>query len=107
MQDMVIKTNKGLCPKCRRNQWIVVESETTIYLTDRDGNIVDSKESARKLCSGKCTNCGAEYDMLSLHEKFVPIPPIIKSIGDYSLLVEPDDFYDYAKIDNPMEKNNE
>lgn len=90
MEVMVKYVDRTRCPACGRGQFVVAESNTMAYLTDINGDILDSKE-LRYSCIGKCNCCGSEFNMYPLPNRFVPIPRTIQLIEDYSLLVSEED----------------
>lgn len=58
------------------------ESSSNVYLTDRDGEITDSKEIHYKAI-GKCVNCYKEYEMMQTSYGFVPLTPLRKLLYEY------------------------
>ena len=70
---------RGSCPKCGHSQFIVLESNSTIYLTDRDGSIIDSKD-VDAMANGICCRCGSTYDMLPTSYGFIPMTALRKII---------------------------
>ena len=64
--EMLRLVPKGSCPRCGHRQFIIKEIQSNLYLTGRDGEIIDSKEE-KYVAVGKCTNCGKEYDMDSIY----------------------------------------
>ena len=81
--EMIRLLPKGCCPKCGHRRFIVKEILSNLYLTGRDGEIVDSKEE-KYIAAGKCLNCGKEYDMAPGYNTFVPLTPIRKLLYEYS-----------------------
>lgn len=99
---MVVRTNPAICPNCRRGQFIILESITTMYLTDYNGEIIDAKERGT-LCYGFCTHCKSKFKMYGIHNKYYPIPKTVDLIGDYSLIEKAD--YEEWYCENPMGVN--
>jgi hypothetical protein len=102
MKEMVSIIPLGLCPNCGHGQFVVIESTMSTYLTNNDGEIIDSKEICNEAI-GRCVRCGREYNMLSTLYGFIPLsnlrsilfnntPHINKCIDD-----------SIFKDDNPME----
>lgn len=99
MKEMCRIVPLSACPTCGHKQFMVVESITNCYLTNRDGEIISGKE-VRNVAKGKCLNCGAVYDMISLNERFIPATRLRK------IMFENDDFStDITVIEskNPMQ----
>lgn len=105
MAEMLITPlPKGACPKCNKKQFVVNERTSTYYLTNADGEIIDSKEDTH-ICVGQCVNCGKVYEMFPTREGFIPITPLRKFIYEYSKeYIEAHDEDMAPKIDNPMIK---
>jgi hypothetical protein len=57
--------------------------QSNLFLTGRDGEIVDSKEE-KYVAVGKCLSCGREYEMAPGYNTFVPLTPIRKFLYEYS-----------------------
>ena len=101
--ELMYKTlPKGSCPKCGHSEFVVSELVSSIYLTNRDGEIVDSAEDYYD-CKGKCCNCGAEYDMFATAYSFIPATPLRKLLNDYKFL-EPRIDGTIHFSENPMSK---
>ena len=81
--EMMRLVPKGSCPRCGHRQFIIKEIQSNLYLTGRDGEIIDSKEE-KYVAVGKCTNCGREYDMAPGYNTFIPLTPIRKFLYEYS-----------------------
>ena len=85
---------KGSCPKCGHRQFLVKEIQSNLYLTGRDGEIIDSKEE-KYIAIGKCLNCGKEYEMAPTAYAFIPLTPLRKFLHEYSspelIDIKPDD----------------
>jgi hypothetical protein len=103
-KEMVRILPAGSCPICGHNQFIVAESELNVFLTDRDGYVIDSKEYGYN-CEGVCCNCKNKFEMIASPERFIPLTPLRK------LLYENTHHYELAQregpvsIKNPMEVN--
>ncbi len=97
-KEMVKIIPLGSCPICGHNQFVVVESETNLFLTNRDGEIIDSANYSYK-CEGMCVNCKTRLEMLATPEKFIPLTPLRKLLyeDNHNVSVRSHD------IINPME----
>ncbi len=104
-KQLIIPLPKGSCPKCNRKQFIVNERISTYYLTNQEGEIIDSKEDTH-ICVGQCINCGQTYEMFPTREGFIPLTPLRKLIYEYSSeYIDSHDIEDdIPKLDNPMNK---
>ena len=43
----------GSCPKCQHKQFVVYDNQSMLFLTNRDGEIIDSKDVNGKKIRGK------------------------------------------------------
>lgn len=100
MKEMCTIIPRGSCPNCGHKQFVVHEFEQHLYLTDRDGEIIDSQEIDYS-AAGMCVKCGRKYKMLPTHEGFIPATKLRELLFDYSphLYIE----NEIKNIDNPME----
>lgn len=98
MKEMCTIIPAGSCPRCGHSQFVVYEASANIYLTNRDGEIIDHKEMTNK-ATGICCNCGKEFDMIIGHEKFIPATPLRKLLYEYSPHIEKINKFN---IKNPM-----
>lgn len=100
MKEMCTRIPRGSCPNCYGRQFIVYESDQNLYLTDRDGDVLDSQE-LYYYATGMCCKCGKKYEMLPTTTGFIPLTKLRKILFDYSphKTIEPV----RLTIDNPME----
>lgn len=98
-KQMVRLLPLGSCPNCGHNQFVVAESETNLFLTNRDGEIVDSKNYSYT-CEGMCCNCKVRFPMLATPERFIPMTPLRKLLYEDS-----HNELEVEIIKNPMEVN--
>jgi predicted nucleic-acid-binding Zn-ribbon protein len=102
MKEMVNIIPLGACPKCGHSSFIVSEYQINEYLTNRDGEIVDSMDIEYDAV-GICRNCYTEFKMYPTREGFIPLTRLREIMLNYSPHVE------FIKIDipndipNPME----
>lgn len=101
MKEMVNYVPFGSCPICGHKQFIAVESNISVFLTDGDGMVVQSKELDHNV-KGKCLNCNTEFDMLSTLYGFIPLTSLRKILLDYMDITNDVIECDYKNIDNPM-----
>lgn len=94
-KEMVRMVPIGACPVCGHNQFIVVESETNLFLTNRDGEVIDSHNYSYQ-CEGMCCNCKSKFEMLATTERFVPLTPLRK------LLYESTNHFELSRTDQPV-----
>ena len=99
----------GSCPICGHDEFIILETNTMAYLTDKQGH-VSSMDEAYYNCEGKCLNCGTEFSRFDAFEsRFVPISKI-RELFNFDLEFR-DRYYkeranpDSLKLKNPMEVN--
>lgn len=97
MKEMCTLLPQGSCPNCGHIQFIVYESIDTMYLTNRDGEIIDAKE-VRSNISGMCIKCNKVYKMFPTREGFIPLTKLREIVLDYSPSIE-----NFENIINPME----
>lgn len=83
MKEMCRIVPLSACPTCGHKQFVVVESATDCYLTNRDGDIIDHRGLSHA-AMGKCCNCGSIYDMISLNERFIPVTKLRKILFEYN-----------------------
>lgn len=105
MKEMVRIVPLGACPVCGHKQFYVVDSVMNEYITDMNGEIVDSAEHGYK-AYGKCMNCEMEFDMMRTSYGFIPMTRLRKLFFDYTphvALALRDDL-DYEAGPNPMQK---
>lgn len=94
---------RGACPNCGHKQFVVIQHQTDLFLTDRDGVIIDGCELSN-LAVGKCGNCGREIQMLPTLYGFVPLTQLRKAMYFYGKKEEEVDKTPSSNIqgNNPM-----
>lgn len=102
MKVMVDVVPNGSCPKCGHLQFIVSEIQHNAFLTNHDGDIIDSKELHYEAI-GKCVNCGAVYDMEPTYKGFIPMTPLRKILYEHTPHYVPKEISITSDIENPME----
>lgn len=75
LENIVRIVPSGSCPFCCHKQFIVSEIQQTDYLTNKDGEIIDSIESIYDAI-GYCTNCNKQYQMKPICDGFIPMTPL-------------------------------
>ena len=90
----------GSCPNCGHKQFIIYESTQNIYLTNRDGEVIDYKESYHNAL-GMCVKCKEVYNMIEIKNGFIPSTELRKILFDYTPHSIKDD--DVKITSNPME----
>ena len=97
----------GSCPICGHVEFIILETNTMAYLTDKDGNL-DPGDQVYYDCKGKCINCNAEFERMEIYESKVLPMSKIRSLFDFDLEFS-HKYYsekfnpDSLKLKNPME----
>ena len=101
MKNMVNIIPAGSCPKCGHSSFVVSESQTNEYLTNADGEIVDSLDIEYD-AEGICLNCNTIYNMYPTRTGFVPLTRLREIMFNYTphLL---DHIVEVVDIPNPME----
>lgn len=97
----------GSCPCCGHERFIVSEIVKTEYLTNRDGEIIDSIEPSYNAV-GFCLNCNRTYPMKPTHDGFIPMTPLrlfMAKHNNYDYFSINED--NYEKISNPMSKESD
>lgn len=104
MKEMVNIIPLGSCPKCGHRQFLVSEIQHTAYITNSDGEIIDSHEIDYDAI-GKCINCQSEFNMYPTKEGFVPLTRLREIMLDYTphMLVQQEEIVN--ALPNPMEVN--
>lgn len=101
---MVInKIDMGECPFCKNKQFFISEFARTNYITNRDGEVIDSSETKYDAV-GICTKCGKKYQMKPLAFSFIPMTPLRQFMDkyvDYDKKMPEDDF---IELPNPMQR---
>lgn len=102
MKEMVNIIPLGSCPKCGHKQFVVSELQINQYLTNSDGEIIDSSETDYS-AAGMCNNCGTVFEMYPTREGFIPLTKLRKIMFDYTPHVDTLDEDMIESISNPME----
>lgn len=102
MKEMVNIVPLGACPKCGHKQFVVSELQINEYLTNPDGEIIDSIDVEYD-AEGMCLNCNSKFKMYSTREGFIPLTRLREILFDYTphVLVIQDQVID--NFSNPME----
>ena len=102
MKEMVNIIPLGACPKCGHKQFIVIEHQLNEYLTNPDGEIIDSLDLDYD-AEGMCINCNSRFKMLPTREGFIPLTRLRKIIFDYTCHAACAPKELTSNIPNPME----
>ena len=94
---------EGSCPRCGHKQFLVREFQSHLYLTNRDGEVIDAKDEGG-FCVGKCLNCKREYEMFQRQHSFIPLTPLRKLMYEYQPENLPKNEYNDPRIGNPMQR---
>lgn len=86
----------GACPNCGKGQFVVINKSMNVYLTNRNGEVIDCREYYDGYI-GKCCTCGKEYPMMPTYNGFVPMTRLRQLVWDF---VQPD----IPEIENPMRR---
>ena len=100
MKEMCLRIPEGACPKCGHKQFLVFESGMNVYVTNRDGVAIDSKEVSYQ-ANGKCMNCDEVFDMMPTPIGFIPMTPLRRWFYEYTPHYAPEEEVEF--IENPME----
>ena len=99
---------KNACPICgKASKFIIRDLQSNIYLTNKDGDIIDSKEDFN-IAVGMCLNCNTKFDMFPTNNSFIPLTPLRKLLPEYSKASRnycrnPEEFTSQY-IENPISK---
>ena len=104
MKEMVNIIPLGSCPKCGHRQFLVSEQQITNYLTNGDGEIIDSIDIEYD-AEGICLNCNTRFKMFSTIEGFIPLTRLREIMLDYTPHIKIDTKLPASNIFNPMEAN--
>lgn len=103
MKEMVSIIPLGACPKCGHRQFVVSELQMNEYLTNPDGEIIDTLE-VNYDAQGMCVNCGTEFRMYPTREGFIPMTRLREIMFNYSphlKIIQQEKMVDI--LPNPME----
>ena len=101
LELIVRRIPMGQCPFCKHKQFIVSEIVQTEYLTNRDGQIIDSIEPKYDAV-GMCLNCNHTFPMKPIFDGFVPMTPLRQFIDKYIDYGEKK--FNVSEVKNPMQK---
>lgn len=102
MKEMCLRVPSGACPNCGHKQFVVFESDGNLYLTNRDGEIIDSNNVSHSAI-GRCCRCGLVIDMITTRYGFIPATPLRKIFFDYDAQELRDNEGLEKEIPSPME----
>ena len=102
MKEMVSIVPLGSCPKCGHKQFVISELQINEYLTNRDGEIIDSFEADYD-ARGICVNCSSEFKMYPTFEGFIPLTRLREIILDYTPHTKAISYEEHKLLPNPME----
>lgn len=98
MKNMCNIVPLGSCPTCGHSSFVVSEHQINEYLTNRDGEIVDSIDIEYDAV-GICTNCHTTFNMYPTREGFIPLTRLREILYRYPTCVE----FVKVELPNPME----
>ena len=101
LEMVAIRIPMGECPHCKHKQFIVSEIVQTEYLTNRDGQVIDSMEPKYDAV-GMCLNCNYTFPMKPIFDGFVPMTPLRQFMDRYIDYDEPE--FNVSEVKNPMQK---
>ena len=83
MKEMVYIVPSGSCPKCGHKHFVIIEHQINEYLTNADGEIIDSLDIDYD-AEGMCINCHSRYKMYPTREGFIPLTKLRAIMLDYT-----------------------
>lgn len=102
MQDkkevLAVRIPNGSCPICGHKQFVVSDISHNLYLTNRDGEIVDYNEYRRNI-RGFCVNCHNVIKMRPTSYGYVPTNALSEFMEEYD---KEKDIKERINYDNPM-----
>ena len=101
MKNMVNIIPAGSCPKCGHKQFVVSEQQVNEYLTNADGEIIDSLDIEYD-AEGICLNCMTRFKMYPTREGFIPLTRLRAIMLDYTHHAEFIKIEPLHDIPNPM-----
>ena len=102
MKNMVNIIPLGSCPKCGHKQFVVSELQINEYLTNTNGEIIDSLDVEYD-AEGMCLNCNATFKMYPTREGFIPLTRLRKILLDYTPHMQCVKTIELDDLANPME----
>ena len=102
LKEMCTVVPVGACPNCGHKQFVVSEITHTLFLTDRDGQVIDSKSESYN-AMGYCNHCGKSFEMIPTTTGFIPATPLRKVLFQYTPHQITLDSEMFTEVDNPME----
>ena len=103
MKEMVSIIPLGSCPKCGHGSFVISEHQINEYLTNRDGEIIDSLDIEYDAV-GICLNCNTQFKMYPTKEGFIPLTRLREIMLNYTPHIL-DSLDEPVYISNPMEVN--
>lgn len=107
MKEMVNIIPLGACPKCGHKQFVVSEQQVNEYLTNPDGEIIDSIDIEYD-AEGMCMNCNSRFRMYPTKEGFIPLTRLREIMLNYTphVLDSIVETIELGDLPNPMEAIN-
>ena len=102
MREMVSIIPFGSCPKCGHRQFVVSEHQINEYLTNGDGDIIDSLDVEYD-AEGMCINCNSIFKMYPTKEGFIPLTKLREIMLDYTPHMQCVKSIELNNLPNPME----
>lgn len=102
MNEMVNIVPLGSCPKCGHKQFVVLEHQINKYLTNPDGEVIDSAD-IEYTASGMCLNCNTVFKMYPTRDGFIPLTKLREIMFDYTPHTQIVKEQTVIDIPNPME----
>lgn len=97
MKELCRLIDIGSCPNCGHKQFIVYHSNIDLYLTNGDGEIIDSSQIS-EVIQGMCIRCKAIYNMMPTVNGYIPMTKLRELF-----FCNRDLEYDKNKVDNYIE----
>ena len=95
---LAVRIPNGSCPICGHKQFVVSDISHNLYLTNRDGEIVDYNEYRRNI-RGFCVNCHNVIKMRSTSYGYIPTNALSEFMEVYD---KEKDIKERINYDNPM-----
>lgn len=102
MKEMVTIIPLGACPKCGHRQFVVSEMQINEYLTNPDGEIIDSLDVEYD-AEGYCINCNSTFKMYPTREGFIPLTRLREIMLGYTPHMQCIRTIELDDLANPME----
>ena len=95
---LAVRIPNGSCTICGHKQFVVSDISHNLYLTNRDGEIVDYNEYSRNI-RGFCVNCHNVIKMRSTSYGYIPTNALSEFMEAYD---KEKDIKERINYDNPM-----